>query len=121
MKQVFLWILFSSFIFADYFYDKHNQRELTPSPLRATGNIIYYKLDNLDVAIKDSFFIVLEQGIILDDILKDYPIKLKKRYNNSYLIKNLSNKTTLDITNQLYQDKRIKYAYPNFNRKINFR
>jgi len=131
MKKLILLIPILLFANASdsFYYQKDKKVFLTPiissQKFRKINSmdINYYTTpkDNI-VGVTKEFIIKLKDEKSLEILLKKYPITLKKILaHNLYLMEVNSIEETIDMTNQLYLDKNVIYAHPNFIKKIKSR
>ena len=87
------------------------------------GNITYYKTqEGRTIGIRDEILLKLANPLVLDRIVKRYPVKVKKSLSgNIYLLKVIPGENTLKVCNQIRKETGVFYAHPNLIKKIHRR
>ena len=118
-------LLATSLVGNEQFYYQNNQK-IYLHPIennlatRNISNIKYFKTkDNIKLGVIDEILLKIYEDKNIESIIKQYNlVLLKKVIPKVYLVKVLSKIQTIDISNQLHNDIRIKYANPNFLKEV---
>jgi len=122
--KFFIFVLFVQFLFADkiYYYKNNQKIILTPisSISRENSALDYYKNDkDIILGVSDKLIVKFKDETNLKNALKQYSLKIEKSLSkNLYLLKTTNKKTTIDISNQLSTKQDVKYAHPDFVKKM---
>lgn len=127
MKQVLLLLFLTLTLFASeqesFYYERSKKIILVPvqSVQRSLSNVSYYKHANGNiVGVSDTLLVKFQH--FDESILEKYSLSIKKQYSPLlYLLQNKNTSSTLDISNQLFNEKNIEYAHPDFIKKVSFR
>jgi len=131
MKRILIISLFLFFANAsdDFYYQKGKKIFLTPikisekfqkSDVNKTDIITYYTTQKGHmVGINRELIVKLKEDIPIQNLLDKYAILMKKKLaKNLYLLQVTSTEETLSITNQIYMERDVVYAHPNFIKKM---
>jgi len=81
--------------------------------------VITYKINNITVGITNKIIIKLDNNQTINKYLNDFNLtKIKQIGKNLFLVKVSDNNQTLKVSNQLTQMEGVKYAHPDFIKKI---
>lgn len=120
MKLILIYFILQSALFSfEFYYSYEKKIELTPlhKKQRNVDNIIYYRKNNGSI-VGITNDILVEFDTFNQNILDKYNLIIKKKIHKSLYLITIDNQlNTLDIANQLSNEKDIKYAYPDFKRK----
>jgi len=127
MKQLLILVFLTLTLFsaeqANFYYERGKKvsLEAIPSVQRSVNNINYYQHANGSVVgVSDKILVKFKH--FDESLLKKYSLSIKKQYSPLlYLLKNENTLSTLDISNQLFNEDSIEYAHPDFIRKVSFR
>ena len=128
-------LLFSTILFAkdNYYYQGGKKvyllatQEVKTYSLNedtsSTTNIKYFSTSkNKIVGVTDEILLKIDDNTDINTILTKYDITLVKQLTqNLYVVSVKDSTTILDTANRLYEDTQIKFAHPNFIRKIDKR
>jgi len=127
MRNLILLFLSTTLLFAaQAFYYNNNQKvQLTPlskdhlesRSAQQSREVKYYVTPNRSVVgISDEILVDTED---IEYILNSYGVELIVKLGESiYLLRAKDASQTLDIANELYEDKRVKLAHPNFIKEV---
>jgi len=123
--------LFLFFVNANdnFYYQKDKKVFLTPIKIsekfqkldvETTDKIIYYTTqEGHTIGINKEFIVKLKEDIPIQNLLDKYAILMKKKLaKNLYLLQVTNTEETLSITNQIYMERDVVYAHPNFIKKM---
>lgn len=114
--------------FADqglHYYQDGKAKSLTPvkNQTRSVGNMDYYKTDdNVTLGVSDTILVWFKDSSNLNAYASEYNFAvLEEVVDNLFLIKVVDKKLTIPTANALYEKDDVKYAHPNFTKKVNLR
>jgi len=87
---------------------------------RSISNMDYYQNKNgVVVGVSNKLIVKLKQGKNIDDILTKFNLSLEKNLGKDlYLLKTFDKNETVDMASKLYESGLVKYAQPDFSRKM---
>jgi len=108
---------------SDTYYYKNNKKvTITPdiSISRSSSNIDYYQNNQgVVLGVTDKLIVKLKDNEKLEQILNEFNLTLIKILSkNIYLLKTTNRTLTIDISNRLNETGYVKYAHPDFIKKM---
>ena len=108
-----------------YYYSNNKKVVLSPveSISRNNAALDYYKTQNdVKVGVGNAIIVKFFDDKNLNNYLEEFGLTLEKKLDkNLYLFKTVNKSFTIDISNKLYIKPDIKYAHPDFVKKLNKR
>ncbi len=119
-------LLFANVSASDNFYYQDGKKvKLIPlqsiqkfSKIDSNRKMLFYRSNRIVVGVTDKIIVKLKQDNIEKYILDFNLTKVKKLGKNLYLVKVKNSVKTIDIANKLTKTKGIKYAHPDFIKKM---
>ena len=123
-KIILLVILLSSYIYAydNYYYHNNKQIKITPYLITLSNNMnvtFYANERGVIFGISDKLLVKLKDNATIDVYLQEFNLILEKTLGTKlYLLKTKNKTLTLDISNRLNEKDNVKFAHPDFLKKI---
>lgn len=105
-----------------YYYNNAQKVELTPVETisRSTSTIDYYTTENdIKVGVTTKILVKFTDDSNLEIYLTEFTLTLVKELGtNLYLVEVENKDLTIDVANSLYEKDDVKYAHPDFLKKM---
>lgn len=105
-----------------YYYKNNAKAKLSPveNISRSTSTIDYYTTaNNKKVGVTTKILVKFIDDSNLDNYLLEFNLSLNKKMSeNLYLLEVEDKDLTIDVANSLYEKDDIKYAHPDFIKKL---
>ena len=123
MKIVIILMFFNQLIYSDnYYYQNLKKVKLIPhySTLRISSNIDYYKnCKGIILGVTNKLIVKLKNASVLNRYLHDFNLTKEKTLSkNLFLLKTQNKNLTISISNRLNEKSDVKYAHPDFIKKV---
>lgn len=111
--KYFLVYFFPLLLFAETYNFKNEM-----VTLEKTKEGFYKNSNGMKVQIKDNFFIKLNDGSEIKEVLEKYNLVLLKKYSSKLFLVKSDTKKLLELIETIDSDNDVLYAYPNLYKKL---
>lgn len=105
-----------------YIYNDNEKILLSPvqTLTRSTSDIDYYTTEkDIEVGVNTNILVKFNDNSNLENYLSEFDlIQIKKISENLYLFQTTDKSLTIDISNSLHEKDDVKYAHPDFLKKM---